>query len=125
MQTYLRAQAESVWPATSHDESVWHTCWQTHPHTFQRLHFFVEAEVDVLQVEQGVSCDLSQQVPGEVAHWMFREVPLAEHPAGHHGLFILMAALAEVATDVFAIPQSLNVPFLSKSKRKIPYSGLH
>ena len=40
---------------------------------------------------------------------VFAEVPLTEHAARHYRLGVLVAALAEVAAQVLAVAQSLDV----------------
>lgn len=80
-----------------------------HPHSLQSFDLLVQAAVDVTGVEQGVSGNLAQQVSGKVADVVFAEVPLPQHSAGNHSLCVLVAALAEVTAEVFAITQPLDV----------------
>ncbi|KAG7217517.1 hypothetical protein INR49_021444, partial [Caranx melampygus] len=58
-----------------------------------------KATVDVIGVEQRVSSDLAQQVPGKVADIVLAEVPLPQYSARNHRLGVLMAALAEVTAE--------------------------
>lgn len=62
-----------------------------------------------MRVEQRVSSDLAQQVPGKVADVVLAEVPLPQHSARNHCLGVFMAALAEVSSDVFTVTQSLDI----------------
>lgn len=82
---------------------------QSYPHSLQCLDLPVEGAVDVVEVEEGIPGDLAEQVSGEVADVVLAEVPLPEHSAGHHGLGVLVAALAEVSAQVLAVAQSLYV----------------
>lgn len=79
------------------------------PDGLQSFDLLVKAAVDVVGVEQRVSGDLAQQVPGKVADVVLAEVPLPQHPAGNHRLSVLMAALAEVSAEVFTVTQSLDI----------------
>lgn len=81
----------------------------THPDRLQGFDLLVQATVDVTRVEQRVSGNLAQQVPGKVADVVFAEVPLPEHSAGNNRLGILVAALAEVTAEVLAVTQPLYV----------------
>lgn len=81
----------------------------THPDSLQSFKLFVQATVDIIGVEQWVSSNLAQQVPGKVADIVLAEVPLHQHSAGNHHLGVLMTALAEVTTKVFTVTQSLNI----------------
>jgi len=80
-----------------------------HPDDLQSFVLLVQATVDVIGVEQRVSCDLAQQVPGEVADIVLAEVPLPQHSAGNNRLGVLMATLAEVAAEVFTVTQALDI----------------
>lgn len=80
-----------------------------YPYSLQSFVLLVKATVDVSGVEQRVSSNLAQQVSGKVADVVLAEVPLHQHSAGNHRLGILMAALAEVAAEVFTVTQSLNI----------------
>lgn len=84
-------------------------CLCAHPYGLQSFDLLVQSAVDVTGVEQRVSGNLAQQVPGEVADVVLAEVPLPQHSAGDHRLGVLMAALAEVTAEVFTITQSLDV----------------
>lgn len=92
-------------------EEIFHVK-QLQPYNPDRLQGFdllVQATVDVTWVEQRISGNLAQQVPGKVADVVFAEVPLPEHSAGNNGLGVLVAALAEVTAEVLAVTQSLDV----------------
>lgn len=80
-----------------------------HPDSFQSFILLVQDTVDVIGVEQGVSGNLAQQVPGKVADVVLAEVPLPQHSARNHRLGVFMAALAEVTTEVFTVTQSLDI----------------
>lgn len=85
---------------------------QLHPQNpdgLQSFDLFIQAAVDVTGVEQRVSGDLAQQVPGKVADIVLAEVPLPQHSAGNDRLSILMAALTEITAEVFAVTQSLDI----------------
>lgn len=79
------------------------------PDSLQSFDLLVQASVDVAGVEQRVSGDLAQQVPGKVADIVLAEVPLPQHSGRNHRLGILMAALAEVTAEVFTVTQSLDI----------------
>lgn len=79
------------------------------PDSLQRFGLLVQAAVDVTRVEQRVSSNLTQQVPGKVADVVLAEIPLHQHSAGNHRLGVLMTALAEVTAEVFTVTQSLNI----------------
>lgn len=81
----------------------------TYAHCFQGFDFLVQAAVDVVQVEERISCDLGQQVPGKVADVAFTEVPLPEDLSWHNGLRVLVTALAKVAAQILTVPQPLDV----------------
>lgn len=83
--------------------------FSAYPHRLKSFNLPVQVIVDVTGVEQRVSGDLAQQIPSEVADVVFAEVPLPQHPAGNHGLRILVAALAKVAAEVLAVAQPLDV----------------
>lgn len=93
-------------------------CLWTHPDRLQRLDLLVQAVVDVTWVEQRVSWNLAQQVSGEVADVVLAEVPLSENSAGYDRLGVLVAALAEVAAEVLAVSQSLDVVWGEGSQQK-------
>ncbi len=84
-------------------------CLCAHPDSLQSFDLLVQAAVDVIGVEQRVSRDLAQQVPGKVADIVLAEVPLPQHSARNHHLCVLMAALAEVTAEVFTVTQSLDI----------------
>lgn len=86
-----------------------HCCLCAHPDGLQSFDLLVQATVDIIRVEQRVSSDLAQQVPGKVADVVLAEVPLPQDSAGNHRLGVLMAALAEVPPEVFTVAQSLDV----------------
>lgn len=101
---YLFSQAAGL-------EEIFHVK-QLHPQNpdgLQSFDLFIQATVDVTGVEQRVSGDLAQQVPGEVADIVLAEVPLPQHSAGNNGLSVLMAALTEITAEVFAVTQSLYI----------------
>lgn len=81
-------------------------------HCFQGFDFLVLAAVDVVQVEERISCDLGQQVPGKVADVAFTEVPLPEDLSWYDGLCVLMTALAKVAAQILTVPQPLDVVWI-------------
>lgn len=81
----------------------------THPDILQSFVLLVKVAIDVVGVEQGVPGDLAEQVAGEVTDVVLAEVPLPQHTAGDHRLCVLVAALAEVAAQVFTVAQSLDV----------------
>lgn len=83
--------------------------FSAYPHRLKSFNLLVQVVVDVTGVEQRVSGNLAQQIPSEVADVVFAEVPLPQHPAGNHGLRVLVAALAEVAAEVLAVAQPLDV----------------
>lgn len=82
---------------------------QAHPDGLQSFDLLVQPTVDVAQVEQRVARDLAQQIAGEVADVVLAEVPLPQHSAGNDRLRVLVAALAEVAAQVFTVAQALDV----------------
>lgn len=94
-------------------------CLCTHPDSLQCFNLFVQATVDVIGVEQRVSRDLAQQVPGKVADIVLAKVPLSQHSAGNHCLGVLVAALAEVTAEVFTVTQSLNIIWVGKEAEDI------
>lgn len=98
-------------------EEIFHVK-QLHPQNPDDLQSFVllvQATVDVIGVEQRVSCDLAQQVPGEVADVVLAEVPLPQHSAGNNRLGVLMATLAEVTAEVFTVTQALDIIWVDAS----------
>lgn len=84
-------------------------CLCAHPDGLQSFDLLVQATVDVIGVEQRVSGNLAQQVPGKVADIVLAEVPLPQNSAGNHRLGVLMAALAEVTAEVFTVTQSFDI----------------
>lgn len=87
---------------------------RAHPDGLQSFDLLVQPAVDVAQVEQRVSCDLAQQITGEVADVVLAEVPFPQHPAGNDRLRVLVAALAEVTAQVFTVTQALDVIWTSR-----------
>lgn len=83
--------------------------FSAYPHRLESFNLLVQVDVDVTRVEQRVSGNLAQQISSKVADVVFAEVPLPQHPAGNHGLRVLVAALAEVAAKVLAVAQPLDV----------------
>lgn len=83
--------------------------FSAYPYRLESFNLLVQVDVDVTGVEQRVSGNLAQQIASKVADVVFAEVPLPQHPAGNHGLRVLVAALAEVAAEVLAVAQPLDV----------------
>lgn len=67
-----------------------------YPHSLQVLHFLVQATVDIVEVEQRILGNFSQQVSGKVTDVIFTEIPFTEDAPWHHGNCIFMATLTEI-----------------------------
>lgn len=92
----------------------------TYTHCLQGFDLLVKAAVDVIWVEQRVSWDLGQQVPGKVADVAFTEVPLPKDLSWYYGLCVFMTALAKVPAQILTVPQPLYIVYY---KEKVQYSN--
>lgn len=91
----------------------------SYPHGLQALRLLVQGAVDVVEVEQRILGNFSQQVSGKVTDVIFTEIPFPQDMPWHYNKRVFMATLTEIPAQVLAVTQPLNVIYNTHTHQRL------